>query len=90
MEITRRIAAERMVISISARVNETFASGPHLDPDAFIRLEWARDASLDISMHEATLLRGYIADAIAEFERFTGDTKEKKNTEQKRGTTNGI
>jgi len=85
MEITRRIAAERMVISISARGNETYTSSPHLDPDAFIRLGWARDAALDISMDEATLLRGYIADAIAELERFTGDTKEMKNTKPKRG-----
>ena len=90
MEITRRIAAERMVISISARGNETFASGPHLDPDAFIRLEWARDASLDISMEEAALFRGYIADAITELERFTGDTKQKKNTKKRGETTNGI
>jgi len=90
MEITRSVDAERMVMSISARGNETYTSSPHLDPDAFIRLEWARDASLDISLEEATLFRGYIADAIAEIESSTGEAKVKKTPKKREEKTHGL
>ena len=90
MQISRSVDAERMVMSIEARGRETYTSSSHVDEDAFIRLTWARDASLDISLTEAAQFREYLAAAIAEVERVTGETTNEQKKNKKGSTNNGI